>query len=135
MPDLDCPEIDLSQANGSASLPETCGAGGDEQCQYSYSDPTLPGTLHSRGSESPQWATSYNLHAGGPIIKDKLFVFASAVWNENEAVNAPTAFAAAPVRSRHTPPDIPRLYAKLDWSTRHNPFPAANYLNRKARRE
>src|SRR3546814_3346727 len=75
----------LSQANGSASLPETCGAGGDEQCQYSYSDPTLPGTLHSRGSESTQWATSYNLHAGGPIIKDKLFVFASAEWKDRKS--------------------------------------------------
>src|SRR3546814_7409618 len=47
---------------------------------------------------------------------------------ENEAVNAPNAFAAAPVRSRHTTTEIPRLYAKIDWSISDNHFMELSYL-------
>ena len=128
MPDLYFPDIDLSQANASAGLPQTCGAGGNEQCQYTYSDPTLPGTLHSRGSESTEWGTSYNLYGGGPIIKDRLFFFAAAEWNEDKEIDAPNAFAAAPVRSRHTTTEIPKLYAKLDWNIGNDHFAEFSYL-------
>ena len=130
--DLYFPDLDLAAlSNG---LPSTCGEDtdgdgtGDEQCEYTYSDPSLPGTLYSRGDESTRWGESYSLYAGGPLIKDRLFVFASAEWNERNEIAAPTALAAAPVRSRHTSVDNPKLYAKVDWNISNDHLLEVTYL-------
>lgn len=125
---------DAIPGGANANLPATCGASGTEQCQYTYTDPTLPGTLHSRGSESTDWSESYSLYAGGPILKDRLFFFAAAEWTKNESVAAPNAFAAAPVRSTHTTTEIPKLYAKVDWSITDNHFLELTYLGEKSDR-
>src|SRR5690606_37351967 len=108
MPDLYYPELDLSEANSNPNLPSTCGPDGDEKCQYTYSDPSTPGTLFSHGEDSTQWGTTYNLQGGGPIIKDKLFVYAAAEWDEQKSTIAPDARAAAPVRIIHGTTKVPK---------------------------
>ncbi|MDQ2701692.1 MAG: carboxypeptidase regulatory-like domain-containing protein [Pseudomonadota bacterium] len=134
MADRYFPELDLSEANANPNLPSTCGADtngdgvGDQPCQYTYSDDTLPGTLYSRGEESTRWGTSYNVHGGGPIIKDRLFAFASAEWNGTKQIQAPNALEGAPVRSEHTKTENPKLYARLDWNISDNHFLEVTYL-------
>lgn len=120
------PDVSLEEANSNPSLPFTCGPNGDERCQYRYTDESKPGTLFSRGSESNSWSESYSLYAGGPIIKDRLFAFVSAEWTENESVTAPTALGTP--RSTHSTTELPKLYAKLDWSITDDHFLELTYL-------
>jgi hypothetical protein len=58
---------------------------------YEYTDQDLPGTLFSRGEESTSWSHSYNVYAGGPILKDRLFAFVAAEWVNNDTITAPNA--------------------------------------------
>jgi hypothetical protein len=96
---------------------------------YQYADETQPGTLFSRGSESTSWSTSYNLHGGGPIIKDRLFAYAAADWTQNKSISAPSA--AATPRSTHSTTESPKLYAKIDWNITDNHFLEFTYLGQK----
>jgi outer membrane receptor for ferrienterochelin and colicin len=122
------PNVDLSAANANPNLPSTCGADGDEPCQYNYTDDSLPGTLYSRGSESTSWSKSYSLYAGGPILKDRLFAFVAGEWTENNSTAAPNALTAATNRSTDTETKIPKLYAKVDWNITDNHFLELTYL-------
>jgi hypothetical protein len=127
------PNIDLSEANSNPALPFTCGPSGTERCQYTYTDESLPGTLFSRGSESTSWSHSASIYAGGPIIQDRLFAFASAEWTENESITAPTALGTP--RSTHSTTELPKLYAKLDWSITDNHFLELTYLGEESNTE
>ena len=95
---------------------------------YDYTNPALPGTLYSRGSESTSWSHSYSLYAGGPIIKDRLFAFVSGEWTKNEAIAAPVSGGTA---RTDTTTEIPKLYAKLDWNITDNHFIELTYLGEK----
>jgi hypothetical protein len=123
------PNLDFGVANSNPALPFTCGDNHDELCQYEYSDPTVPGTLYSRGAESTSWSTSYNLHGGGPIIKDRLFAYAAAEWIEDKSISAPTAEGLP--RSTHSKTETPRVYAKIDWNITDNHFLEFTYLGEK----
>ena len=105
----------------------------DGEGNYEYSDPTVPGTLYSRGSESTSWQHSYNLHGGGPIIKDRLFAYAAAEWVEDKLIAAPNQDALP--RSTHQTTESPKLYAKIDWSITDNHFLEFTYLGEKQDRE
>lgn len=130
--DLYFPDLDL--AKSSAGLPHTCGddtdgdGTGDEACAYTYSDGTLPGKLYARGSESTAWGASYNVHGGGPLIKDRLFVYAAAEWTRQEEIEAPTALTAAPVFSERTTTESPKVYAKIDANISDDHFLEFTYL-------
>ncbi len=125
--DLYLPNLDFSEFN--KNLPKTCGDGGDEQCAYGYENPALAGKLYSRGKESNAWNHSYSVYAGGPIIKDRLFIYGAAEWTKNESENAPNVLATA--RRTDWETDTPKLYAKLDWSITDNHFLEATYLRQK----
>jgi len=97
--------------------------------QYEYEDEDLPGTLFSRGAESTSWATTYNLYAGGPIIRDRLFAFLGGEWLENKSIAAPSALGTP--RVNHSTNEIARLYAKVDWNITDNHFLELTYLGEK----
>jgi hypothetical protein len=96
---------------------------------YTYANEDQPGTLYSRGAESNSWSTSYNLHGGGPIIKDRLFAYAAAEWEENKSISAPSALGTP--RSTHSTTESPKLYAKVDWNITDNHFLEFTYLGEK----
>lgn len=128
--DLYLPNMNFSAANSNPSLPHTCGEDGDALCQYGYEDPTKAGKLYTRGKESNSWSHTYNLYAGGPIIKDRLFIFGAAEWTKNESSTAPSALSSSQVRTDMTT-STPKLYVKLDWSITDNHFLEATYLRQK----
>ena len=129
--DLYLPDLDFGTANSNPNLPHTCGPTHTSLCQYTYTDESLAGELHSRGKESNSWSHSYSLYAGGPIIKDRLFFFASGEMTKNSSIAAPTVFAGAPVRSTHTETELPKLYGKIDWNITDNHFLELTYLGEK----
>lgn len=97
---------------------------------YEYTDADQPGTLYSRGSESTAWSHSYNVYAGGPILRDRLFAFVSAEWAENSSLSAPTALGIPRVTDSKT--TLPKLYAKVDWNITDNHFLEFTYLAEKS---
>lgn len=99
--------------------------------EYAYSDDTLPGTLHSRGSESNSWEQIYSVYAGGPIVRDRLFAFVGAEWGERDSIAAPNALTAANHRVTYTETELPKLYAKVDWNITDNHFVEFTYLGEK----
>lgn len=127
--DLFLPNLDFTEANSNPNLPSTCGVSGTSLCQYEYTDPTEAGKLYSRGKESNAWSHSYNLYAGGPIIKDRLFVFAAAEWTKNESETAPNVLATPRLTQSTT--KTPKQYAKLDWNITDNQFMEFTYLHEK----
>lgn len=129
--DLFFPDIttEIAAANQNPSLPHSCGPNGDELCQWAYTDPTLPGTLHSRGAESTAWSQSYNMYVGGPILKDRLFVFAAAEWTKDESRTAPNALSSPLLTETTT--NTPKFYGKIDWNITDNHFLELSYLREK----
>ena len=131
--DLYLPDMDFSEINANPNLPSTCGDDGDELCQYAYSDPTKAGALYSRGKESTSWNHSYSVYAGGPIVKDRLFIYGAAEWEKNKSIAAPNVLSGTGNRT-DTTTDNPKIYAKLDWTITDNHFLEATYLSEKTDR-
>jgi outer membrane receptor for ferrienterochelin and colicin len=96
---------------------------------YEYTDASLPGSLYSRGAESTAWSQSYNMYVGGPILKDRLFIFAAAEWTKNESRTAPNVLSTPRLQESTT--DVPKYYGKLDWNITDNHFLELTYLREK----
>ncbi len=126
--DLYLPNMDFSGVN--KNLPKTCGDTGTEQCSYAYENSDKAGKLYSRGKESNAWNHTYSVYAGGPIIKDRLFIYGAAEWTKSESTGAPVVLSSTMNRTDWET-DTPKLYAKLDWSITDNHFLEATYLRQK----
>ena len=95
---------------------------------YAYGSTTQPGTLYSRGGESYSWNETYSAYVGGPLLKDRLFLFASAEAYKSHSVSAPVAGG---VISTHGEVKDPKIYAKLDWNITDNHFLEMTYMGEK----
>ncbi len=126
--DLYLPDMDFSEYNQNPNLPSTCGDGNDK-CGWAYEDESVAGQLYSRGKASESWNHSYSLYAGGPIIKDRLFFFASAEMYKSDSISAPSVLGAA--RTTETQIEDPKLYAKIDWNITDNHFLELSYMGEK----
>jgi outer membrane receptor for ferrienterochelin and colicin len=72
------------------------------------------GSLYQPKSENRQWVTTVSAYAGGPLIKDKLFIFAAGEFEKTGQHNV-NSVGTNPPASTNTY-EAPRWYTKLDWN-------------------
>jgi len=98
----------------------------DGQTHYELADPSKPGTLHQYRNDNKQWETVYSAYVGGPLIKDKLFMFLAAETTKTKYTNVQN-FDQAKVdydQDRDT-----KFYGKLDWNITDNNVLEVTALN------
>lgn len=83
------------------------------------------GALRFRNSDNRVEQKQYGVYAGGPLIKDKLFMFAAIEQTKQEVhqvVGNATTSAATNARSgyRDRDTDTKRYYTKFDWNVTDN---------------
>jgi hypothetical protein len=88
---------------------------------YENGEPNPPlatGRLYTLRSKNESWVTTYDAYVGGPLIKDKLFVFASAEMAKQEGRRMGAVTSSSPYESYTY--HMPKWYAKLDWNITDN---------------
>ena len=85
----------------------------DGLTHYQLANPALPGTLHQYRNDNKQWQTIYSAYVGGPLIKDKLFMFLAGETTRTQSNNV--EFAANQLVQYNRDKDT-KFYAKLDWN-------------------
>jgi outer membrane receptor for ferrienterochelin and colicin len=72
------------------------------------------GTLQAYRRDNKQWEADYSLYAGGPLIKDRLFLFAAAqmIKQQGDTVSSKSSSAYATDYKY----SLPSYYVKLNWN-------------------
>jgi hypothetical protein len=92
---------------------------------YHYANPRSttpgqePGDLYRYRQASSTWNTVYDAYVGGPLIKDKLYVFLSAEANKTSNSNVQPITSGGGQEDFSTT-KAPKYYAKLDWNINAN---------------
>jgi outer membrane receptor for ferrienterochelin and colicin len=71
------------------------------------------GKIYDENKGDKSWRTTYSAYAGGPLIKDTLFIFLAAEQERREGQQ--TTSIAAPFTYKQTYKN-PKLYGKIDWN-------------------
>ncbi|HWU76889.1 MAG TPA: carboxypeptidase regulatory-like domain-containing protein [Rhodanobacter sp.] len=76
-------------------------------------DSNAPGTLRQYRNDNTQWQTIYSAYLGGPLIKDKLYLFLAGETTRTQGTNVQNNDSAKvqDFRNKET-----KYYAKLDWN-------------------
>ena len=74
---------------------------------------SAPGDLRRYRNENKQWSTTYSVYAGGPLVKDKLFVFLSV---DQTKTKARSVLNAENQEDDYYSNRDTRWYGKLDWN-------------------
>lgn len=83
---------------------------------YTNGLPTSPvaGNLYDPNSKNRQWVRTYDAYLGGPLIKDKLFLFLATESSTQDGTTVNNVSSAQPYERYHY--TLPKWYAKLDWN-------------------
>ncbi|XRD81635.1 TonB-dependent receptor [Dyella halodurans] len=74
----------------------------------------IAGSLYDPNSRNRQWTTTYDAYIGGPLIKDKLFLFLAGEVSKQDGSTVNGVSSAQPyVNYRES---LPKWYGKLDWN-------------------
>lgn len=99
---------------------------------YQYANPDLAGAKYDSGKDRVSWSNVYSGYLGGPIIKDRLFLFLSAETTEEESTspggNPEVGFATTGSKGESSDP---KLYAKLNWNITDNHLLEYTYVAEK----
>ncbi|MBD8872942.1 TonB-dependent receptor [Rhodanobacter sp. DHB23] len=75
----------------------------------------VPGnpSLYDPRNQNSTWSSVYDLYLGGPIIKDKLFFFASAEMTHTQGNSVNSVESGTDSHYKDT---LPKWYAKVNWN-------------------
>jgi len=80
---------------------------------YQIQSAQLPGTLYQYRNDNKQWETTYSAYLGGPLIKDKLYMFLAAETSKTQINNVETSDIG---KVQYLQDKNTKVYAKLDWN-------------------
>ncbi|OZB60047.1 MAG: Oar protein [Lysobacterales bacterium 14-68-21] len=86
---------------------------------YTIANPSLPGTIYQYRGDNKQWQTIYSAYVGGPLIKDKLYMFVAAETSKTQSTDVGTTAVATPTVAYNTDKKT-KFYGKLDWNITDN---------------
>ena len=89
---------------------------GELPAGYAVENPELEGTLYRYKQKNKSWETIYSAYVGGPLIKDKLYLFVSAETNKTKGRNIQSIGGNDVYYSNHET----HFYGKLDWNIDEN---------------
>ncbi|MBE1160277.1 TonB-dependent receptor [Dyella acidiphila] len=82
---------------------------------FGYTNDKLPGTIYRAQKNNTRTVTTYDAYAGGPLIKNTLFLFA-AVEAQKQDGKSTSNIASAQPNVDHYSYSLPKHYVKLDWN-------------------
>jgi outer membrane receptor for ferrienterochelin and colicin len=80
---------------------------------YAPDDPSFPGSLKQYRKDNKEWQTVYSAYIGGPLIKDKLFMFLAAETTKTHSTNVENTDGA---KVQYNQDKDTKFYGKLDWN-------------------
>ncbi|BBD81184.1 TonB-dependent receptor [Aerosticca soli] len=84
-----------------------------DELTYQVADPTLGTRLHRYREDDKKWETVYSAYLGGPLIKDKLFMFLAVDTTKDNYTT--TGFDTAK-NITHSEDTDTKFYGKIDWN-------------------
>ncbi|HEV2682107.1 MAG TPA: TonB-dependent receptor plug domain-containing protein, partial [Rhodanobacter sp.] len=73
----------------------------------------VAGNLYDPRNQNSNWTSVYDLYVGGPLIKDRLFLFASAEMTHTEGNSVNSVSSGTDSHYKST---LPKWYAKVNWN-------------------
>jgi hypothetical protein len=71
------------------------------------------GQIYDRNTGDKTWVETADAYFGGPLIKDRLYIFGAAEWERTQGSEVGAIDAPYKTQSRV---EDPKVYAKLDWN-------------------